>query len=403
MLDHLPDEARLRSDNLSCEIVSGIAATDPSFWTRALPDDPEGYSYQAACEAAGRGAFALNAAVVKDGARTVAICPLFQVSYRLDTSLQGTARRFSEVVSKVIPGASHMNLIGFGSPYADTCAIGFDPELDADGVRKATAVLIDGVLAYGASKKIKLFAIKDLSQAREGIISDVLREKRFSRMSGLPNCALDLPYQNTDGYFATLSRITRKDIRRKLRSAGEIRIERRVGITDIAGEIRSLYEATRGASAFDYNDFETLPEFYFDSVARGLGQDAVFMLYWVDGQLAAFNLLLVNKDRAVDKFLGMRRDLAETHNLYAVSWIENIRFCIERKIRTLQLGPTAYSLKLRFGSRLEPSGIWFRHTGPILNSLFRSVAPLVAFDKLDPELSEWRKRKAGEAKDEAAD
>jgi Peptidogalycan biosysnthesis/recognition len=395
--DLLPSAAG-RAGPLTCRVVAGVRETDRAFWERALPGDAEGYAYHAACEAAGRGAFALSAAVVSAGDRTIAACPLFSVVYRLDTALQGTARKVSDRIARFAPKFGQMKLLGLGSPYADACALAIDPALDDAGVRAAVSTLIEGVAAHGAQSGAALIAVKDLPDARAGVIGDALRSARFARMNSLPIAALHLPFTTVDEYLASLSSSTRKDIRRKLKSAGAVSVERRVGISDIQGEIRSLYEETRGASAFDYGDFETLPETYFESIAAELGDRAVFILYRIDGKLAAFNLLFKGGDRVIDKFLGMRKGVAQEHNLYAVSWIENVRYCLENNIKTLQSGQTAYTLKLRLGSELEGSGIWFRHKGRVVNGLLRAGAPLVAFDKLDPDLAAWRRKQAEHAR-----
>jgi hypothetical protein len=178
----------------------------------------------------------------------------------------------------------------------------------------------------------------------------------------------------------------RKDIRRKLKGAGGVRVERRVGIGDLAGRIEALYEETRQNSKVDYGDFEALPPDYFRSVSRCAGERAQFMLYWVGDELAAFNLLLLGQDTVIDKFLGMRYPLARDNNLYVVSWIENVRFCLETGRRLLQSGQTAYSAKLRLGSRLAPSTIFARHRNPVINRLIRLAAPFAAFDRWDPDL-----------------
>lgn len=398
MLDHNPPELTVGRRGLSCEIVSGVAATDPAFWQSSLPGEAEGYAYHAACEATGEHVFKLGAAVVRDGARILAVCPVFRIDYRMNTSLQGTARSISEAIDRRL-GTGVVKLLGLGSPYADTCAIAVEPGLDASARRLVFETLIDGIEAYAAANRIKMIAIKDLPEARVPEFVDLLRARKFGRIGALPNCILDLECEDVEGYLATLSRPTRKDIRRKLKSAEPVRIERRTDISDIKETIRALHEATRAASSFDYGDFESLPDRYFECVSSGLGGNALFLLYWVGDELAGFNLLLLSKDRAVDKFLGMRKDLAEGLNLYAVSWMENVKFCLERGIHTLIMGPTAYELKMRFGCRLQESGIWFRHRGPVANSILRRVAPLAAFDRFEPELVEWRKRKKREARE----
>jgi hypothetical protein len=116
------------------------------------------------------------------------------------------------------------------------------------------------------------------------------------------------------------------------------------------------------------------------------------MLYRIDGELAAFNLLFVEKNRVIDKFLGMRYPLARQHDLYAVSWIANLRYAIEIGAAQLQTGQTAYAAKLRYGSRLEPSFIYFRHRLPPVTLALRMLAPLLAFDRNDPDLQAHRKR-----------
>ena len=108
------------------------------------------------------------------------------------------------------------------------------------------------------------------------------------------------------------------------------------------------------------------------------------MLYWLGDELIGFNLLFVGADRVIDKFIGMRYPLAREHNLYVLSWMTNVRFCLERGITKLQTGQTAYAAKLRLGSRLEKSWMCFKHRGRVINTVFRTFGPLIAFDRRIP-------------------
>ena len=134
-----------------------------------------------------------------------------------------------------------------------------------------------------------------------------------------------------------------------------------------------------------------MPPDYFARVSEALGEQALFILYWVGTTLAAFNLLLIERERVIDKFLGMRYPLAREHNLYALSWMTNVRYCLAHGISRLQSGQTAYASKLRFGSRLVPSAIYFRHRQGMLNWVLKSVSPYLAFDRLDPDLKAHRR------------
>ena len=116
------------------------------------------------------------------------------------------------------------------------------------------------------------------------------------------------------------------------------------------------------------------------------------MLYWLGEELLGFNLLLIGRDRVIDKFIGMRYPKAREHNLYAFSWMSNVRFCLSRGIPLMQTGQTAYASKLRFGSRLDKTWVYFKHRSRFANVLFRTIGPHLAFDKMDPDLAALAKK-----------
>jgi hypothetical protein len=78
----------------------------------------------------------------------------------------------------------------------------------------------------------------------------------------------------------------------------------------------------------------------------------VVFLYWHEDQLIAFNLCYHTDRVLIDKFIGFELPLARTLNLYVVSWMNNVRYCIGRGIPLLQSGQTAYAMKLHLGSHL---------------------------------------------------
>jgi hypothetical protein len=303
------------------------------------------------------------------------------MAYRLDTSLQGPLRALVAPVAAL----ATLRLVGLGSPLAERCHIGFDPALAPAGRDAALHVLLGAVEGHARANRIGLLAVKDLAGPDAAEVAPVLRAHGFASIASLPLAVLDVPTTEAD-YLAALSSATRKDVRRKLRGAGRVAVEVTHDIAGVAAEIEALYGETRALSRFDYGELEELPPGYFPSVARALGEDAAFVLYRVDGRLAAFNLLLLSEDRVIDKFLGMRYPLAREHDLYVLSWMTNLRLCLERGARRLQTGQTAYAPKLRLGSRLEPAEVWFRHRNPAVNALMRLLAPLLAFDRNDPGL-----------------
>ncbi|MGE7469272.1 GNAT family N-acetyltransferase [Bosea sp. NPDC003192] len=378
-------------------ILAGIAEVAPAAWDSCLPGEAECHAYYSACNTAaaetGIG-LRMAAAIAEEGGEVVAVAPFFRLNYRLDTPLQGKLRGLGDALFRHAPGLVTLKGLCIGSPYAERCHLGFSPKLDAAGRAAAFRALAAALERRAAEEKAHLVIWKDLAPVEEEGFGHSLKQAGFARLGSLPIALLDLPFKDEAAYLASLSAATRKDIRRKLAKAGEVRIASHTDIAGLEPRIDELYEATRARSGLDYGELEVLPPGYFSAVSRALGERAVFVLYWIGEELAAFNLLLVEPDRVIDKFLGMRYPLAREHNLYAVSWMANVRFCLERGIGKLQSGQTAYASKLRFGSRLVPSTLHVRHRLAPLQWALRSLSPWLGFERFDPDLAALARRKA---------
>ena len=374
-------------------IVAGVDAIDAGLWNTCFPGEAENHAYYVACESAARqggSSVRTAAAYVEEDGVLVAVAPFFMLDYRLDTPLQGRLRPIGDFLFRRLPGLVSLKVLCVGSPYAERCHVGFAPNL-SDAKRTAAGRALCELLEREAARQFaSLVAWKDLAPGEEAMLGAMLVNNGFARLGSLPVAVLDLPPAGEDIYLATLSAATRKDIRRKLAKADTVRIEMRRSIVGIEADITALYESTRLHSGLDYGDLEQLPPGYFAEVSQALGNRAVFALYWVGDTLAAFNLLLVEQNRVIDKFLGMLYPLARDHNLYVVSWMANVRFCLANGVGTLQSGQTAYASKLRFGSRLVPSTIFFKHRRPAFNWVLHWFGPLFAFDRLDPDLKAHR-------------
>lgn len=374
--------------SLGAGIMPGIAALDAAAWRAGRPAESEGWAYLAACEVAPPSAMALGAVQVADAKGLVAGVPLFALRYRLDTPLQGgPLGKLCDALARRVPRLMEWRMLGAGSPFTDACPIALAPRAAAEESRRAIRDLISAVEADAQRRGAALVAFKDLAPREAARLGPELSAAGYVAVESLPVAVLDLQgCADLDGYLARLSRATRRDLRRKMKGAHRVTVEWRTSIAGLEDEVRALYESTRTRSTVRYGDFEDLPGGYFERVSQALGNDAVFALYRIDGVLAAFNLLLVEPDRVIDKFLGMAYPLGPAHDLYALSWLENVRFCQRTGRRFLQTGQTAYAAKLRFGSSLEPRTHFVKYRNRLLNGLIRLSAPLLAFPRWDPEL-----------------
>ncbi len=371
-----------------CPHIRDIARAD---WENCLPGEAENHDYYTACESLPHTAYKLLAVVAELDGRVVAVSPLFTLTYRLDTPLQGAMRRVSDAVSKIFPGLMALKVIGMGSPLAERCHLGFVPELTANERLEATDALLSALDVYAKSAGIGLIAIKDLSADESSQVEPAIRRSGFSRTTSLPIAVLDLP-ETEDQYFAKLSANNRSSLRRKIKAAKNLTFEYRFSIDGIEAEIDALYQETCDTSGYDYGDLETLPPGYFGAIMKALKGKAIMMLYWLEGDLIGFNLLLLNQGRdasqrkIIDKFIGRKHPMARDHNLYFVGWIDNVRYGLKHGYKMLQSGQTAYGEKLRLGSRLVGSYIYFRHRNGLINLALRALSRFIAFDKMDPDL-----------------
>jgi hypothetical protein len=341
-------------------------------------------------EESGLSAFSWVYFMARERGRILAVVPAFVTDYRLDTTIQGGWKLAMQPVFRNLGKLLTLRMLCLGSPLADKCHLGFAPGL-ADGHRRMLlGSLLANVDAFAARHGIGLVAAKDFADADLDHCADVtFAAAGFARQPSLPNTVLALAPGGEDAYLSALSPAARRDVRRKLKSGDLVRIERRHGreALDLVPEMARLYESQRDRSRLDYGQFETLTPAYFRQVLVEQDQSAVVSLYLHQGTLLAFNLCYHSDRLFIDKFIGFKSPLSRTLNLYVVSWIANVRYCLQRGIPLLQTGQTAYAMKLHLGAKLRPNWVFFRHRNPILNAALRLAGPLLAADRHDDDLA----------------
>lgn len=364
-------------------IAHSITEFEPSAWNRCFPGDLEDWGYYRATEAAGITGFDYRYVAVIENGQPVAIVPAFHTSYRLDTTVQGPARHLTARLTALFPRLMVPRLACLGSPVAETCHLGFVPGLSENRKKELLARLVNAFEQNALAVGIRLHGVKDAAESQQNLWGAVLG-RRYQRMAGLPTTTLALPFADLDAYLATLGKATRKDMRRKLRAGSAVRVEYRRHIEDVLDQIKELYEQTRARSELQ---FEHLESAWFTGVLSAAGEHGGCFLYWVNERLAAFNLVLHDGERMIDKFIGLDAVLGRQHNLYFLSWMTNVQFCLDQGIGCYQSGQAEYGPKRRLGSRFSPNWIWFRHAGPLINWLLAMVARLLRLERHDPDMA----------------
>ena len=88
---------------LSVEFFPGVAAVPAVDWARLFPKDAEGHAYYTAVEGAPPPGFRFEAITVRRNGQIIAAAPVFHVTYRLDTPLQGRWRPLGDWLFRRAP------------------------------------------------------------------------------------------------------------------------------------------------------------------------------------------------------------------------------------------------------------------------------------------------------------
>jgi hypothetical protein len=363
------------------EILDGIDAISEYEWNRCLPDEIESWRYYRAVEHAGLEGFSLHYLCLHEQGQTRAFAPFFVSRYRLDTSGSGIAMQWLKKISARWPDLLSLPMACMGSPVSEICHVGYAPELTPEQRRDSLRRMVDALNRYAQQERIGLIGIKDAADVDQPLWNAAT--SAFTRLPGMPCSLLPLPYASLDDYYATLSSKMRKDLRKKARSADALVIEERHNVDDVLPQLMALYEQTRAASDLQ---FERLPAAYFTRILRQLGERAVCVLYYAEGRLIGFNLLLRNGRQLLDKFIGMDSERARQHNLYFVSWLYNVQWCIRNGVTLYEPGQAGYEAKIRMGCRLLPNWYYFRHRNPLINIALGLLAHVLQMDRFEPAL-----------------
>lgn len=353
--------------------IDAFAAAD---WNRLFPQELEDHAYLRAIERAGLSGFQYRYFSVRDGDNLLAAVPAFATDYRLDTTVQGGLRRVTESLVGIFPRLLRIPILSLGSPVTERCRIGYAP----GATMEQRMAWLDAILANmdnaAAAGKFGMLAIKDAPLAEPAWQQVCPRHG----LRGLPGATLDIPWHDLDGYLESLGASTRKDLRRKHRAGATLQIEWRSDIDGIAGDVQRLYRETLAHAELA---FEELTPAYFETVLRDMPGRAYCVTYAEAGKLVAFNLVLCNDKRLLDKFLGMDYAAMDRYNLYHVSWLENIRHCIEAGIGVYESGHGLHREKLRLGSALHANALWYRHRNRFIDRVLARFEKLARLDRSD--------------------
>ena len=197
-------------------------------------------------------------------------------------------------------------------------------------------------------------------------------ERGFTLISGQALAYVPIDFASRDEFLRRMSRARRKNIRRKLRSAAGIEVERvlsgdkRFDEPEFVARLYQLYE-----NVYEQSDihFDRLTAAFFSAVLRDSATQGIVFLYRLHNVVIGFNLCFRFRDMLVDKYIGFAYPEAREHNLYAISWFENLDYAAANRLRHYVAGWTDPQVKRELGAQF----VMTQHAVYLRNAFLRGA------------------------------
>lgn len=356
------------SNPLSVEIHSRLVPLSDEEWNRLFPGSPDPVELIRLVEASGFDGFVFQSIVVRLEDRPILLLPLFKTEYQLKEALGGVAGKVASLLHRWFPGLLCIRILGVGMVEGEWGEVGIDREMSLDVLRQAWEMALESLDALADGLDAKLLAWVNFT-TQSGRMIPLHLMRGYAAMPSIPCQVVPIRHDSLEGYLESLSKTTRKDIRRKLRAAESVVIVRPPDPGPWLSSIKKLYQRTFHAAEFSFGEQRGL---YFDYVMQAV-PGAQYVLYVLDGQLVAFNLVICRDGVLVDKYFCMDSDSGRQYNLYFLSWVENIRYCIANKIPLYHAGPGAEDVKAHLKADSISSEILFKHRNPVVQGVLASL------------------------------
>ena len=349
-------------NSLTCTCVPRLDGVSSADLGRLFPEPSSSAPLLSLLQESGVDGFDLRSIVVSKDAVPVLLLPLFETRFDLSAFLEGWGKKSLNVAGRILPSVFHPRILCVGLLVGEWSEIGIDPHLDAGNLDAACTLAFGAVQTLAAERKSDIVALYNFTQYGK-LPGDVF--KKFNQVQCQSCARLPIDFDSMEEFLSRFSSAARKDIRRKMRASQEVRVIRSRTVAPYLDRIYQLYRETVARSPLA---FGVLNRLFFEKICERV-PGAEYTLYFVQEELAAFNLLVVKQEAMVDKYFCMDHDLGRAYNLYVLSWLENVRTCVERKIPLYYTGQGAEKTKTHLGATLIPSFILFRHRLPVIDRL----------------------------------
>ena len=369
-------------NNLSCMCVPRLDGASTADLGRLFPEPSSTAPLLSLLQESGVDGFNLRSIVVLQDDVPILLLPLFETRFDLSTFVEGWIKKSLKAAGRLIPSLFQPRVLSVGLVVGEWSEIGIDPHIDEGTLDAACTMAFSALQTLAAELKSNIVALYNFNQYSK-LPGEVF--KKFNRVQFQSCARLPINFNSMEEFLARFSSAARKNLRRKMRASHEVRVIRSCTISPYLDRIYTLYLETVARSPMAFGVHNRL---FFEKICERV-PGAEYTLYFVQEELAAFNLLVVKQEAMVDKYFCMDYGLGRKYNMYVLSWLENVRTCLERKIPLYYAGQGAEKTKAHLGATLIPSFVLFKHRQPMIDR-FLMAWPAVS-GKVLGDLGFWPK------------
>lgn len=367
------------------KIVSLTELQNCDAWKRAFRNRCKDHRYYEIVEETLESDFEHHYVVLEDDSGNLrAIQPVFFVRQNLVEGVPGKIRSVVDRVRKKFPRFLTMRVLMVGCA-AGAGDLGVCDETDEAWMVKALSA---SLRKYARQNRASLVVLKDFP-AKYRPALESFPSYGYARIPSMPMTRLVLRYHDWDEYFRTLSKATRKDLRRKFRKAErapKIDMEVVNDITPHVDEIYPLYVQVHKRSPLK---FETLTKDYFRAIAQRMPERARFFIWRQRGKIVAFSFCLVCEEEIYDECIGLDYGVALDLHLYFYTLRDIISWSLQQRLKYYYSNPLNYEPKLHLDCELVPLDLYVIHTAALLNPIFRRTIKYLGPTRHDPILQRF--------------
>ncbi|PYJ68286.1 MAG: GNAT family N-acetyltransferase, partial [Verrucomicrobia bacterium] len=270
-------------------------------WKRAFQDKCKDHRYYEIVEETLRCGFEHYYLLIEDDSGNVrAIQPVFFVRQNLVEGVRGKVRSIVDGIRKIFPRflTTRVLMVGCAASTGDLDAS------EEKGEAWVANALWASLRTYARQNKASLIVLKDFP-AKYRPALETFHLNGYARIASMPMTRLALHYEDWDEYFRTLSKATRKDLRRKFRKAARAPMIEMEVVSEIAPFIDEMYPLYLAVHERSPLKFETLTKDYFRAAARQMPERARFFIWRQSGKIVAFSFCLVCGETIYDECIGL--------------------------------------------------------------------------------------------------